>query len=708
MKRISLLLPLCVCAWMPVAARQEQTAQQEQQMQAPADSVKNIAYIDSIFKELPEVMITGERPIVKAEQGKLVYDLPRLVGNLPVDNAYDAVKNLPGVMDFGERLLLGGQEVTVVINGKVTTLSTGQLNALLKSIPVSRIEKAEVMYSAPARYQVRGAMINLVLASGTGHEPSLQGELYTAFNQNHYESLAERGSLLYSGRKFSADLLYSYSYDRDRRETDKEALHTLADGSTHQMDMYENTISRNNSHQIRLGMDYAFTDQHLLSLVYTTAFTDSKHNATVTGAQNSLTNSHADNQLHNTKLDYQTPFGLKAGVEFTYYRSPGSQLLYSTLGNETMNFLSRDNQRINQWRFYAGQEHTLGKDWGLNYGMAYTTALDHSFQRYYEPETETLLPDNNMQSRRREQTLNFYAGLSKSFGQKFSADISLAAEQYHTDIWNEWSFYPVANLTYTPAAGHMLQLSLSSDKEYPEYWSVQNATSYMGAYSEIQGNPLLKPAANYETTLSYILKGKYVFSAYYSYTKNNEMQTLYQSPDRLVEIYKFFNFDFSEQAGIMMAVPFKIKNWLDSRLTAVGLRYHQKDSDFWDIPFDRKLYTFVLTMNNTFILSTKPDLKLTLTGFYQNKMIQGTFDLPRSGNLNTALRYTFAKGKAQLTLKCDDIFNTSTISTRIRFGNQNVKNHYMRTTREFGVSFNYKFGGYKEKKREEIDTSRFK
>lgn len=702
MKRICLLLPLCICTWMPVAA------QQEQQTQTPVDSVKNIAYVDSIFKELPEVMITGERPIVKAEQGKLVYDLPRLVGNLPVDNAYDAVKNLPGVMDLGEGLMLGGQEVTVVINGKVTTLSTEQLNALLKSIPVSRIEKAEVMYSAPARYQVRGAMINLVLTSGTGYEPSLQGELYTAFNQNHYESLAERGSLLYSGHKFSADLLYSYSYDRDRRETDKEALHTLADGSTHQMDMYENTISRNNSHQIRLGMDYAFTDQHLLSLVYTTAFTDSKHNATVTGAQNSLTNSHADNQLHNTKLDYQTPFGLKAGVEFTYYRSPGSQLLYSTLGNETMNFLSRDNQRINQWRFYAGQEHSLGKDWGLNYGMAYTTALDHSFQRYYEPETETLLPDNNMQSRRREQTLNFYAGLSKSFGQKFSADISLAAEQYHTDIWNEWSFYPVANLTYTPAAGHMLQLSLSSDKEYPEYWSVQNATSYMGAYSEIQGNPLLKPAANYETTLSYILKGKYVFSAYYSYTKNNEMQTLYQSPDRLVEIYKFFNFDFSEQAGIMMVVPFKIKKWLDSRLTAVGLRYHQKDSDFWDIPFDRKLYTFVLTMNNTFTLSTKPDLKLTLTGFYQNRMIQGTFDLPRSGNLNTALRYTFAKGKAQLTLKCDDIFNTSTISTRIRFGNQNVKNHYMRTTREFGVSFSYKFGGYKEKKREDVDTSRFK
>lgn len=702
MKRINILFLSFFFTWLHIAA------QENKQAQEPADSVKNIAYIDSIYQELPEVMITGERPIVKAEQGKLVYDVPRLVGNLPVDNAYDAVKNLPGVIDMNDALMLSGQSVTIVINGKVTTLSVEQLTALLKSIPVSRIEKAEVMYSAPARYQVRGPMINLVLASGTGKEPSLQGELYTAYAQTHYESLAERGSLLYSGRKFSADLLYSYTYDRDRRVTDKEALHTLADGSVHQMDMYDVTLSRNNNHQVRLGMDYNLAENHLLSLVYTTAFTDSKHYATVVGAQNSVTDSYGDNQLHNVKLDYQAPFGLKAGASFTYYRSPGEQLLNSTLGNESLNFLSRDNQRINQWRFYAGQEHTLGKDWGLNYGMAYTTALDNSSQMYYNPQTNDLLPDNNMKSRRREQTLNLYAGLSKSFGEKLSADISLAAEQYHTNIWNEWSFYPVANFTYMPAAGHVLQLSLSSDKEYPEYWSVQNSTSYMGAYSEIQGNPLLKPATNYETTLSYILRGKYVFSAYYSYTKNKEMQTLYQSPERLVEIYKCFNFDFSEQAGLVAVIPFKIKKWLDSRITAIGFRYRQKDSDFWDIPFDRKLYTFVLTMNNTFTLSTKPDLKFTLTGFFQNKAIQGIFDLPRSGNLDAALRYTFAKGKAQLTLKCDDIFNTSTISTRVHYGQQNVNNHYMRTTRAFGVSFNYKFGGYKEKKREEIDTSRFK
>ena len=171
MKRINLLFMSFLCVWISA------TAQIGQQSQEPVDSIKNIGYMDSLFQELPEVMITGERPIVKAEQGKLVYDVPRLVGNLPVDNAYDVVKNLPGIVNMNNSLMLGGQEVTVVINGKVTTLSVEQLDALLKSIPVSRIEKAEVMYSAPARYQVRGPMINLILAPGTGQASSLQGEL---------------------------------------------------------------------------------------------------------------------------------------------------------------------------------------------------------------------------------------------------------------------------------------------------------------------------------------------------------------------------------------------------------------------------------------------------------------------------------------------------------------------------------------------------
>lgn len=667
-------------------------------------------YIDSIYHELPEVMITGERPIVRAMQGKLVYDLPRLISDLPVDNVYDAIKELPGVAEINGSITLAGQDVTVVIDGKVTTMSTEQLNALLKSIPSSRIEKAEVMYSAPARYQVRGAMINICLKQGSdGDAPSLQGELFSDYRQKHYEALTERASLLYSGGKFSADFLYSYGHGRNYFLTDKEALHTLSNGQVYPMNTHETQRSRYNTHNLRLGADYQIAKDHQLSFVYNGSFTNGHNRSEVEGVQISNTRTRSTDQLHNGRIDYRTPFGLKAGAEFTYYESPSSQLLHSKLSGQQLDFLSNDCQRINRWKFFLSEEQELGKGWGINYGTVYTTSIDHSHQYYYNPETGELLPgSNNMKSRRREQTLNFYGGVNKSFNSMWSMDISLAVEQFHTVVWNEWNLYPTFNLSYMPSAGNIWQFSFSSDKSYPDYWATQDAISYLGGeYSEIHGNPYLKPSIDYQAQLMYILKNKYMFITWYTHTKDHAVQTLYQSPERLVEIYKFLNFDYKQQFGLQAVIPFKIKEWLNSRLTLIGVYDRQKDSDFWDIPFDRKVCYGMAAMNNTFTISSKPDLKLIISGMVRSKAIQGIYNLPASGNVDAALRYTFAKGKALLTLRYNDIFETAQISPRIDFATQNVTNTYA-CFREFGISFTYKFGGYKEKQREAVDTSRFK
>ena len=298
--------------------------------------------------------------------------------------------------------------------------------------------------------------------------------------------------------------------------------------------------------------------------------------------------------------------------------------------------------------------------------------------------------------------------MNKAFGDKLSLDASLAAEQFHTTVWNEWSLYPTFNINYAPASGNVWQLSLSSDKSYPDYWATQDAVSYMGGgYSEIHGNPYLKPEINYQLQLTYVLNSKYMFNAWYSHTKDNATQTLYQSPERLVEIYKYFNFDFEQQAGVQAVVPFAIGRWLKSRFTLTGVYDRQKDSDFWDIPFDRKAYYAMLSMNHTVTLFSHPDIKLIVSGMIRSKAIQGIYDLPASGNLDIALRYGFANGKALLTLRCNDLLETGQISPRIYYAMQNVTNHYS-AFREFGVSLTYKFGGYKEKKREGVDTSRFK
>ena len=379
-------LSLILCALSVSLSAQEKpnSANADNERILSADSlITTDAHLDSIYQSLPEVMITGQRPIVKAEQGKLVYDLPRLIGNLPVDNAYDAVKELPGVTEMNGGLMLAGQGVTVVLDGKVTTMTTEQLYSLLRSIPASRIEKAEIMYNAPARYQVRGALINITLKQNTGGASSWQGEVYGKYQQKHYEGFNERASLIYNGNKFSADFLYSHTHGRGYSLTDKESMHSQADGSTHHINTDEVGRSRSHTHSFRVGTDYNIAKDHQLSFVYNGSYSTHHSLIDVLGTQQSNTRSGSRDWLHNGRLDYRTPFGLKAGAELTYYRSPSDQLLHSVMQGEELAFFTEDCQRINRWKFFLSQEHDLGRGWGLNYGAIYTTSIDHSYQYYY-------------------------------------------------------------------------------------------------------------------------------------------------------------------------------------------------------------------------------------------------------------------------------------------------------------------------------------
>ena len=53
--------------------------------------------------------------------------------------------------------------------------------------------------------------------------------------------------------------------------------------------------------------------------------------------------------------------------------------------------------------------------------------------------------------------------------------------------------------------------------------------------------------------------------------------------------------------------------------------HHEKDDDFWDIPFNRNICYGIAVLTNTFTLSKKPDLKLTLTGMARSKATQGIY-----------------------------------------------------------------------------------
>ena len=647
-------------------------------------------------------MVTGDKPIVKADKGKLIYDLPHIIKDLPVDNVFDAIKELPGVPEKDGSFTHAGRGVKVVIDCKVTNMSSEQLNTLLKSIPASSIANAEVMYSAPARYQVRGAMINITLKKADDSIAPVVGEVGGKWQYDNRHAFEERASVIVNKGKFSGDILYSHTHGKSFSETGSEAHHSLNDGTVHEIIDASTSESQSHRHNWRVGSDYNIGEKHSLSGVYTGSYAKGTGVYTTTGFHNAVNNALSVNQMHNGRIDYNAPFGLSAGVEFTSYKAPIIQALNNPDGSNILT--ADDNQHITRWKAFVSQEHNTKNGWGINYGVNFNMAKDDSWQKY----TGTGELPGDMSAVQRENILNIYAGFNKSFGDKLMMDVSLAGERYESEVWKKWDIYPNAVLLYTPNKDNLFQLVVNGNRDYPDYWAVKSATNISsGGYSEIIGNPDLSPASSWFAQFIYLFRNKYMLAAWFGHTDDYFVQTQYLDPNRLKSIFKWVNFDYQQTAGLQLAIPFKAGQWLDSRLTVTGQYQHEKDSDFYDMSFDRhKVYLYVI-LNNSFTISRKPHLIMNVNGSYSTAAIQGLYDLPQSGNLDMSLTWRFLKEKANLTVGCYDVLETQGISPYMNCGKQVVYNHYP-SYREFKLTFSYRFGAYKDKERKEVDTSRFR
>jgi hypothetical protein len=257
------------------------------------------------------------------------------------------------------------------------------------------------------------------------------------------------------------------------------------------------------------------------------------------------------------------------------------------------------------------------------------------------------------------------------------------------------------------SGSHVFDFGFSTDRTYPRYWELQVAVDYVDGYTEIYGNPSLRPSRNYSAELSYILHQKYVFNIGYNYNPDYFVQLAYLSPDRLALIYKTQNWDFYSTLAASAIIPLNIGSFLNSRFTVNAQYERAKDSHYYDMSFDRSKWEVYTGLNNAIKLSSQPDLRLNIDGYYMSTPMQGMYDLTSLWSVSSGLRWTFAKSKAELTLKGDDVFNTGYCNVRMNEGNQRMRMNFTPDNRCITVSFVYRFGGYKEKDHKQLDTSRF-
>ncbi|NDW08444.1 outer membrane beta-barrel family protein [Dysgonomonas sp. 520] len=672
--------------------------------------VENIQ-LDEKSQMLSEVVVKGERPIVRVIDGRMTYDIQTLLRNKMASSAYEAVLELPGVHEQrGNIELAGANGVTVVINGKVTNMGENQLKDLLKNMPKERVEQAEIMYSAPPQYHIRGAVINLVLKSGVSDTPQLQGQINKLYNQGHYANYQGGATVVYSTPKTFTDFMYSFGYHRERTGEDVFSHHHY-NGKIYDIEQFDRGHTRTPIHTIRLGNDWFLNEKDKISFTYTSQIQQWSHPFTSSKGiySDSENRKRTDKpiQMHNLALDYTSGFGLTTGIDFTSYKNHTTQYYQENKPGKEDVFNAVAKQDIRRFSFYADQNHNLGKDWILNYGGKFSFASDKSSQIYHSLSSHDW-SSSNSSSKLNEYVYDLYAGFSKSFSDKLSINTSLTGEYYKHKEIDFWSLFPRMEVTYTNSPSHIFQLSVSSDKAYPSYWEMQDAVSYLSGYTEIQGNSTLKPSRLYSSQLNYILKSKYIFTLYANYADKNFNQLPYQSPDKLVLIYKTLNFDYAAKLGLNIMVPLKIGSFIDSRLTVNGYYDKMKSKHYHDISFDKDNFAFYANIDNTFNISSKPNIKAELSGSCITRNIQGPMTISSMYSVDAGIKWTFTNDKAELFLKANDIFNSWTPKDlNLNYKTQNLQMRMVPDSRRISISFTYKFGGFKEKKHKEVDSSRF-
>ncbi len=665
-------------------------------------NAEDYSFLDSIKVSI----VRGELPQVKlVDGGALSVDLPEIVKDRPVTNIYDALAYVPGVSKStsGDLSLIGAGGFAILINGKLPTMPSENLVDLLKSYPVDKLKNVEVYYSAPAKYHVNGAAINIILKESSALD-GLQGQVKGEYDWSHYSSGGAGIAGSYAGRKWSADLVYNFRGGKDWQSESIRSDHTLSDGANELVETLEQTTSKNYNHNGHVGLNFDLGRNNSLSASYDFQFKPVDGSNSIsdgTLGTYRTTTSPRSSQFHSASLDYTSSFGLSLGFAYTNYHEHAATTLTDITDpastEELQDYTSE--QHVTRYHVYADQAHHIGK-WELNYGASFDYSHDFSAQYFGNWSSD------DFANILREYFADFYVGFATSFDCGISLSASVKGDYYKRGDDKKFWAAPRISFSYMKNQDHIFQINVSNAETYPSYWATQSTKTWLNNYMLIEGNPLLKPSYNTTSQVAYILKQKYMAVIYYSYIDGYWQQLPYQSPDEFNLIYKVHNFDWQQQLGLMLRAPWRIGDVWNSTVTLNGFYTTLKIGDFYGLEVHRRKVSFMADWDNSIKLSRSHPIYLTVDATVLTPTLQGIMDIGAVWKIDAGFKWTFLKGAADLVVSGIDLANTWSPLLKSTRYDQNYRMQIIDMTRTVSVSFVYRFHGF-QPKNYNVDSSRF-
>jgi hypothetical protein len=697
-----------------------------------ADSTQKMIKVKDVTLELEnntlgQIVVSDRNKIIERKIDRIVFNTDNVISSSGGD-VLELLAKTPMVQVMGNSIsVIGKGSVRVLFNDRLFNLSEEDLTNFLKSIPADNILRIEVITTPPAKYDAAGgALINIVTKKnkllGTN------GSIMSSYTQSFYPSGQIGLNLNHRRNKLN---IYGNAYYRQgsTRPVEKTNQFYL----TRTFSQIESTKQSTNNLNATAGLDYYINKNNTFGILYSTTVSRlhsvSNNNANYMDLQESIDSVMFANNVYNRFANTQSinlnyagildSTGKKINIDADYvryfnerdrdfngatYTMPAYTL--SSLNNK----YNTSNQQINIGTLKTDIEWP-NKLINLNYGFKLSWINNHSNNNIYNNKSNGILDttqSNNFVYD--EKTEALYISGDKAF-KKLEIQLGLRFENTTLNGYTPSesrkindvnklyrNIFPTLYFLYTFNEKHNLSLSIDRRIDRPEYNALNPFRYYQTPFIYSEGNPYLTPNYPQNADLSYTYKQKYVFGLLYTGLRNSYNQVPIQV-DQQTLAYLQMNIGNTDQFGFYGVIPVNVREFMENtiQLTYITSKYTTTLPNFSGITRS----VFVCNLNSQLHWGKNK----RYTGEISANMFPfgSVYTITTMGHqyvVNAGLKISLFKNKAYLRFSINDIFRQTaptgeTISNDLRI---KLMNQY--DTRNFRISFTYKFGysGIKSKR----------
>lgn len=681
---------------------------------------------------------------VVAKQEMMLNTLDKKVYNVGEDLASkggtvnDLLNNIPSIEvdQDGVISLRGNSNVTVLIDGRPSTLTGGNGKSLLDAFPAGSIERIEVVNNPSAKYDPDGTsgIINIVLKKNKLR--GINGNVaISAGTGNDYSGSA---SLSYRNVKMNAFATYAYSYYEGERGNTSRIIRNFAD-SIFKLNQERTGTDLMVNHTARIGSDFYIKPRNTIGFVLTGNFGDRKRTGNMNYTQldgndvsvrewNRLSEDPSNDQNFDINLNYKWDFKEEKGnVTFDVSHSAGTDNssgeyneTYQTenglpvyLPELRQNLRGDDKFRVST--IQSDYTKVLPKNIRIEAGakgiirqssvVSSSGTMNNSTNEF---EMDTL---SNFTYQYDEQIFSAYGNFGQQIKKfKYQGGIRLEQalqapnliSQNQSFKNNYFNFFPSAFLAYEINKESEVTLSYSRRINRPSSWNLNPFTSYADPFNLRKGNPNLKPEYINSFDLGYGFNKKrfnLTANVYYRQT-TSVIQRVKEFYDNGTTAATYANIDETRSLGAELILVYKPLTWFRNVISLNGNRIQYMD-DSQTTDFNNTGFNWGAKYTGSFEF-WKKTASIQVNARYNAPIVtaQGTV-LPRS-SIDLSGNKSFKSGKWTVGFRFADIFNTREFVIEVEQPTAFQYSRFKQNTRRFYINASYKFGKYDVSKKSKV------